>query len=128
MVAVAWQPVRAIGGDPETWEPLSQFRVPVVPFRPDIKLERSQYPQIKRSRPRIGVWHTVRLTLIGRTLTVAVDGRAVLDRFEYPEELLSIAPSVIGLQKHAIWEMAGKMRNMPIEFRNVFIKEIASAH
>jgi len=94
---------------------------------PDIKLKESQYPRVKRSPRGIGTWHTIKLTLVGRMLTVEFDGQTVLDRYEYPEEILSTAPSVIGLQKHAIWEMAGKMRDMPIEFRNVFIKEIASA-
>lgn len=57
------------------------------------------------------------------------DGEIILDRFEYPEGILSTEPGVIRLQKHA-WvkdEKTSKINGCPIEFRNVFIKEIKSS-
>jgi hypothetical protein len=89
-----------------------------------IKLREDQRPQVKHISPELGVWHTIKLTVVGRTLTVEVDGRVILDRFEYPPGMLNTAPGVIGLQKHAVTETAGKPSNCPIEFRNVFIREI----
>ena len=82
--------------------------------------------KVKDIRPEIGVWHTIKLTMIGRTLSVEVDGEVIVDEFEYPDwpGMLSMEPSAIELQKHAMAEMEGKMSDCPIEFRNVFIKEI----
>ena len=94
---------------------------------PDIKLEPSQLPRVKSIRPRIGAWHTMRLKLVGRTLTIEVDGEVILREFEYPEGILSKDPCSIALQKHKKQNIEGKMSNMPIEFRNIFIKEIESS-
>ena len=91
---------------------------------PEIKLKETQLPDIKHIRPEIGRWHRVKITLIGKTLSIKVDDKVVLSEFEYPEGMLSMKPSPIGLQKHAREEVDGKMSDMPIEFRNVFIKEI----
>jgi len=71
------------------------------------------------------VWHTVKLTLIGRTLSAEYDGQVMHDRFEYPEGTISMEPSVIRLQKHIPQRIAGKLyRECPIEFRNLFVKEV----
>ena len=82
-------------------------------------------PPVRYTDPQVGVWHTVKLTLIGRTLSAEYDGQVMHDRFEYPEGTLSMEPSVIRLQKHVPQRIAGKLcRKCPIEFRNVFIKEL----
>ena len=88
------------------------------------KMIEDQRSKIKNIRSEIGVWHTIKLTLVGRTLTVEHDGEIILDKFEYPEGRLSMEPSGIGLQKHENFEHDGMMTSAPIEFRNVFIKEL----
>jgi len=94
-------------------------------FLPEhVTLREDQKPKIKHVRPQVGKWHTIQLTLVGRTLSVAVDGDVILDRYEYPEGFLSMEPGEIGLQKHDSREMDGEMSNAPIEFRNVFVKEL----
>jgi hypothetical protein len=71
------------------------------------------------------VWHTVKLTLIGRTLSAEFDGHVIHDRFEYPEGTISMEPAPIRLQKHVPQTIAGKLyKECPIEFCNIFIKEI----
>ena len=93
---------------------------------PEIKLKRAQLPDIKHIRPEVGRWHTVKITLVGKTLSIKVDDEVILREFEYPEGILSMKPSPIGLQKHKTTDPSGdgKMSSMPIEFRNIFIKEI----
>ena len=88
------------------------------------KVTEDQHPKVKHISPEIGVWHTIKLTLIGKTLSIEVDGEVILDEFEYPEGTLNLEPGIISLQKHKMWEYDGKMSNCPIEYRNVFIKEI----
>ena len=94
---------------------------------PDIKLTDTQFPRVREIRPRVGAWHTMKVTLVGKTLSVEVDGEVILRDFEYPVGLLKMAPSPIALQKHVRQEVEGKMSDMPIEFRNIFIKEIEPA-
>ena len=91
---------------------------------PEIKLKKTQLPDIKHVRPEVGVWHTVKITLVGKTLSIEVDDEVILRKFEYPEGILSMKPGPIGLQKHVREKTGGKMSDMPIEFRNIFIKEI----
>ena len=91
-----------------------------------MQLSEKEHPQVRRVAPAIGAWHTVKLTVIGRTVTAECDGEVMIDRFVYPEGLLSMTPGSIGLQKHAPADPSGRGRKSacPIEFRNVFIKEI----
>jgi hypothetical protein len=91
---------------------------------PDIKLKKTQLPDIKQIRPEVGVWHTVKITLIGKTLSIEVDDEVILREFKYPQGILSMKLGPIGLQKHVREKTGGKMSDMPIEFRNIFIKEI----
>ncbi|MFC1597475.1 DUF1080 domain-containing protein, partial [Planctomycetota bacterium] len=94
-------------------------------FLPEGKqLKEQERPQLRRINPEIGVWHTITLTVIGRNVTAEYDGEVILDRFVYPNGLLSMKPGPIGLQKHAVEKMDGETSSMPVEFRNVFIKEI----
>ena len=94
-------------------------------FLPEgMQLKEQERPPVRPINPEVGVWHTIKLTVIGRSVTAEYDGEVILDRFVYPERLLSMKPGPIGLQKHAVVEMDGKTSNMPVEFRNIFIKEI----
>jgi len=91
-----------------------------------MELDEKQHPKVRRASPRIGAWHTIKLTVIGRKVTAECNGHVMIDRFVYPEGLLSMTPAPIGLQKHVAGDPTGrgKKRACPIEFRNVFIKEI----
>ncbi len=92
----------------------------------NMKLAKEQLPQVKYIDPEIGVWHTVKLTLVGKNLTAELDGEVILDRFEYPEGFLSMKPSAISFQKHRFTEgdKPGERNPCPIEYRNIFIKEL----
>jgi len=91
---------------------------------PDIKLASTQFPRVKSIRPKIGVWHTMKITLVAQTLSIEVNGEIILHEFKYPEGILSMKPSPIGLQKHKQEIQDGKLCDMPVEFRNIFIKEL----
>jgi len=94
----------------------------------DMKLTEDQLPQVRYIDPEIGVWHTVKLTVTGKNLTAELDGQIILDRFEYPEGILSTKPNAIRFQKHRFTEgdKPGEKNPCPIEYRNIFIKEIQS--
>ena len=93
---------------------------------PNIKLEDEQVPQVRDIRPETGVWHTVKLTVIGRKVTAEYDGEVIIDGFEYPEGMLGMAPGAIRLQKHKRIDPLGdgKMSDCPVEFRSIFIKAL----
>jgi len=94
----------------------------------NMKLTKEQLPQVKYIDPEVGVWHTVKLTVIGKNLTAELDGEVILDRFEYPEGILSTKPNAIRFQKHRFTDgdKPGEKNPCPIEYRNIFIKEIKS--
>ena len=83
-------------------------------------------PRVNRVDPEIGDWHTVKITMAGRTISAELDGKMMIDRFEFPEWLLGTGPAPIRFQKHKFLEneKTGKKNPCPIEFRNLFIKEI----
>jgi hypothetical protein len=83
-------------------------------------------PHVRYIDPEVGVWHTVKLTVIGKNVTAEYDGETILDRFEYPEGILSMEPANIRFQKHVVvnGDNLGEMNSCPIEYRNIFIKEI----
>jgi len=85
---------------------------------------RVEPPRVRPIDPEAGVWHTVKLTLLGKILSAEYDGETIIDNYEYADGILSMEPSVIRLQKHPPCEIAGEMSDCPIEFRNIFIKEI----
>jgi len=98
-------------------------------FLPEnMKLSGDQLPKVKYIDPEIGAWHTVKLTVVGKNLTAELDGKVILDRFEYPEGILSQKPNAIRFQKHRFTDgdKPGKRNPCPIEYRNLFIKEIRS--
>ena len=88
-------------------------------------LKAQDLPQIKPVHPAIKVWHTVKLTVIGTRLMAELDGDRILD-FQYPKGYLAIEPASIRFQKHRFVEGAnpGERNPCPIEYRNIFIKEM----
>jgi len=92
----------------------------------DMKLTKEQLPQVPYIDPEIGVWHTVKLTVVGKNLTAEYDGEVILDHFEYPQGILSDKPNAIRFQKHRFTpgDKPGERNPCPIEYRNIFIKEI----
>ncbi len=98
-------------------------------FLPEnMKLTEEQLPHVKYIDPEIGLWHTVKLTVVGKNLTAELDGEVILDRFEYPEGILSTKLNAIRFQKHRFTDgdKPGEKNPCPIEYRNIFIKEIES--
>ena len=83
-------------------------------------------PKVRYIDPEVGVWHTVKLTVIGKNVTAEYDGEVIIDGFEYPDGILSTEPAIIRLQKHVFvnGDNLGEMNPCPIEYRNIFIKEI----
>ena len=96
-------------------------------FLPEnMKLTEDQLPKVEYIDPEIGAWHTVKLTVVGKNLTAELNGKVILDRFEYPEGILSTEPNAIRFQKHRFidGDRPGEKNPCPIEYRNIFIKEI----
>ena len=94
------------------------------------KLREEDEPHIRIIDPEIGVWHTVKLTIQGRTLSAAYDGQVLYDRFTYPDWMMNLEPAPIRLQKHVFFDddYLGKMNPCPIEYRNIFIKELGPSN
>jgi len=94
------------------------------------KLREEEEPHPRIIDPTIGVWHTVKLTMQGRTLSAEYDGEVLYDRYTYPNWMMSLEPAPIRLQKHVFFDddVIGKMNPCPIEFRKIFIKDLGPAH
>ena len=90
------------------------------------RLKAGDIPKVKPVDPEVGRWHTVKITMIGRTLSAELDDEVMIDQYEYPEWLLSTEAEPLRLQKHRYLENehTGEKNPCPIEFRNIFIKEI----
>jgi hypothetical protein len=95
-------------------------------IKKNMGLKENDLPHVKYIDPEVGFWHTVKLTVIGKNVTAEYDGEIILDKFEYPEGILSMEPATIRFQKHVFvnGDNLGKMNPCPIEYRNIFIKEI----
>ena len=95
----------------------------------EMRLTEKQRPRVKHVNPEIGVWHTIKLTVVGKNVTAELDGEVILDHFEYPEGMLKAGPNPIRFQKHRFTGGAkpGERNPCPIEFRNIFIKEIKAS-
>ncbi|MCP4375615.1 MAG: hypothetical protein GY794_05510, partial [bacterium] len=83
-------------------------------------------PQVNRLDPKVGQWRSLKITMIGRTLSAELDGKVLIDHYEYPEWLLSTDAQQLRFQKHRFLEneRTRKKNPCPIEFRNIFIKEM----
>jgi len=99
-------------------------------IKKNMGLKEKDLPHVKYIDPEVGIWHTVKLTLIWKNLTAEYDGEVILDKFEYPEGILSMEPAIIRFQKHVFvnGDNLGQMNPCPIEYRNIFIKEILNDH
>ena len=96
-----------------------------------MKLKEEEKPHCRHIDPEVGVWHTVKLTMKGRTLSAEYDGELIHDNFKYHDWMISMEPAPIRLQKHIVTygntkmgTNLGKVNPCPIEYRNIFIKEI----
>ncbi len=89
-------------------------------------LKEQEKPHVRYIDPEVGVWHTVKLTMKGGTLSAEYDGEVLYDRFQFHDWMMSMEPAPIRLQKHIVvdGDNLGEMNPCPIEYRNVFIQEI----
>jgi len=91
-----------------------------------VGLKEEDKPHVRHIDPEVGVWHTVKLTMKGRTFSAEYDGEVLYDNFEFHDWMMNMEPAPIRLQKHVVvdGDNLGKMNPCPIEYRNIFIKEI----
>ncbi len=92
-------------------------------------LKEEQKPRVRHIDPEVGVWHTVKLTMIGRTFSAEYDGEVLYDNFQFHDWMMNMEPAPIRLQKHIVvhGDNLGKENPCPIEYRNIFIKELEPA-
>ncbi|NIS50118.1 MAG: DUF1080 domain-containing protein [Phycisphaerae bacterium] len=92
-------------------------------------LKEQEKPHVRHIDPEVGIWHTVKLTMKGRTFSAEYDGEVLYDNFEYHDWMINMEPAPIRLQKHIVvhGDNLGKENPCPIEYRNVFIKEIQNS-
>jgi len=91
-----------------------------------MKLKEDEKPHVRHIDPEVGVWHTVKLTMQGRTFSAEYDGELIHDNFTYHDWMLNMEPAPIRLQKHIVvyGDNLGATNACPIEYRNIFIKEL----
>jgi len=91
-----------------------------------VGLKEEEKPHVRHIDPEVGVWHTVKLTMKGRTFSAEYDGEVLYDNFEYHDWMMNMEPAPIRLQKHIVvdGDNLGKMNPCPIEYRNVFVREL----
>jgi len=89
-------------------------------------LKEAEKPHVRHIDPEVGAWHTVKLTMKGRTFSAEYDGEVLLHNFRFHDWMLSMEPAPIRLQKHKVvhGQNLGEENPCPIEYRNVFIKEL----
>jgi len=110
-------------GQVESFGYMRHRKLPIVK-----RLKPNEFPKVRNVDLEPDQWHTIKITMQDRTLSIAVDGETTLDKFAYPAWLLGDEPAPIRFQKHRFTEMGGGKRNpCPIEYRNLFIKEITDA-
>jgi hypothetical protein len=91
-----------------------------------VGLKEDEKPHVRHIDPEVGVWHTVKLIVKGRTLSAEFDGEVLYDNFEYHDWMMNMEPAPIRLQKHIVvhGDNLGAENPCPIEYRNIFIKEL----
>lgn len=91
-----------------------------------VGLQEEEEPHVRHIDPEVGVWHRVKLTMNGRTFSAEYDGEVLYDRFRFHDWMMSLEPGPILLQKHQVVRGGnlGGENPCPIEFRNVFIREL----
>ncbi len=60
-------------------------------------LKEEEKPHVRHIDPEVGVWHTVKLTVQGRTLSAEYDGEVLHDNFVYHDWMLNMEPAPIRL-------------------------------
>ena len=91
-------------------------------------LKEEEKPHVRHIDPEVGVWHSVKLTMTGRTFSSELDGEILLARFKFHDWMINMEPAPIRLQKHIVvhGDNLGKENACPIEYRNIFIRELTS--
>lgn len=85
------------------------------------ELRAAATPRLHADR-HIGQWNTFDITLVGKQVTILLNGKKVIDQATIPE----LAPrGPIGLQHHGNWN-GSRWVGPPslIQFRNVYVKEL----
>ncbi|MHC4250956.1 MAG: 3-keto-disaccharide hydrolase, partial [Planctomycetota bacterium] len=104
---------------------LESFNFMTAAMKRKLGLKPEDLPRVKPTAPKVGEWHTVKITLVGRTLSAELDGETIIEEFEYPTGVLSDEPAAIRLQKHRYWDQPGGRKHpCPIEFRSIYIREV----
>ncbi|KKL51250.1 hypothetical protein LCGC14_2297350 [marine sediment metagenome] len=96
------------------------------PTAEEVGLKEEEKPHLRHIDPEVGVWHTVKLTMQGRTFSAEYDGEVIHDNFQYHDWMINMEPAPIRLQKHIVvhGDNLGAENPCPIEYRNIFIKEL----
>jgi hypothetical protein len=91
-----------------------------------VGLKEEEEPKVRHIDPEVGVWHTVKLTMKGRSFSAEYDGEVLYDNFQFHEWMMNLEPAPILLQKHRVvrGKNLGAENPCPIEYRNIFIKEL----
>jgi len=91
-----------------------------------VGLKEEEKPHVRHIDPEVGVWHTVKLAMKGRTFSAEYDGEVLHDNFQFHDWMMNMEPAPIVLQKHMVvrGDNLGAENPCPIEYRNVFIKEL----
>ena len=91
-------------------------------------LKPEQEPKVRHIDPEVGVWHTVKLAMKGRSFSAEYDGEVLYDKFQFHDWMMNMEPAPILLQKHMVvcGGSLGAENPCPIEYRNIFIKELNS--
>lgn len=91
-----------------------------------VGLKEEEKPHVRHIDPEVGVWHKVKLTMKGRTFSAEYDGEVLHDNFQFHDWMMNMEPAPILLQKHMVvrGDNLGDENPCPIEYRNVFIKEL----
>ena len=89
-------------------------------------LKEEEKPHLRDIDPEVGVWHTIKLTMQGRTFSAEYDGELIHDNFQFHDWMLNMEPAPIRLQKHIVvhGDNLGDENPCPIEYRNIFVKEL----
>jgi hypothetical protein len=90
---------------------------------PDDKVRASVTPKLNADRP-LGEWNTFEITMVGKDLTVILNGKVVIDQARLAEAA-EFAP--IALQHHGGYDAAKKTwlaSSSVVQFRNIKIKEL----
>jgi len=89
-------------------------------------LKEEEKPHVQYIDPEVGVWHTVKLAVQGRTFSAEYDGEVLYDNLEYNDWMMNMEPAPIRLHKHVVvdGDNLSEMNPCPIKYCNIFIKEI----